>query len=73
MPPSGLSVLVASVARAVPPTKGLVYGSSNLLTVSRELNTRVVGDVPEDVNSDGVVDVLDLAIVASYFGQGVPI
>ena len=43
----------------------------DLEAVARKLNSRSDGEVREDINHDGIVDVADLAIVARYFGQPV--
>ena len=40
----------------------------DLLAISRKLNTLPGGDALKDINNDGTVDVLDLAIAAQYFG-----
>ena len=41
----------------------------DLKEVSRKLNTSTTRRIREDINHDGVVDVVDLAIVARHFGQ----
>ena len=46
-----------------------IIDHQDLLAVTQKLNTRPVGDVREDINRDGIVDVTDMAIIAQFFGQ----
>ena len=43
--------------------------SADLRAIAIKIGTTVIGEVKEDVNGDGSVDVLDLAGAASHFGQ----
>ena len=45
----------------------------DLKLIARKLNAHPAGVIREDVNRDGIVDVVDLAIVAWHFGQDVRI
>ena len=71
--PGSITINIVSIEEILDFDRDGSIDHLDLLAVSRKLNTRAVGDVPEDVNGDGVVDVLDLAIVASYFGRDVPV
>ena len=43
--------------------------TADLLAILRRFNTRHGAAVPEDINHDGIIDVLDLVLVARYFGE----
>ena len=43
----------------------------DLVAVATRLNTAVAPGEREDINHDGAIDVLDLAIVARYLGEDV--
>ena len=50
-----------------------VVDHRGLMVMAAKLNTYPAGKSREDINHDGLIDVLDLAIVAQYFGQRVEI
>ena len=68
--PGSVTINIVSIEEILDLERDGSIDHLDLLAISRKLNT--VGGVPEDVNGDGVVDVLDLAVVASYFGREVP-
>ena len=45
----------------------------DLQAIARKLNTHPASGMDEDVNQDGTIDVLDLAIAARFLGQEVQI
>lgn len=48
---------------------GWIINISDLVTVGSHLGEKPLNDIKADVNQDGIVDILDLIIVAKHFGE----
>ena len=48
-----------------------IVDQRDLMAVNRRLDTPAAPGEPEDVNRDGIIDVLDVAVIARFLGLGV--
>ena len=70
--PGGMTISAVPIKASADVNRDLVVDRHDLMAVVRNMGSRPVSPVREDINHDGRIDVLDLAIVARYLGEEVP-
>ena len=69
--PGSVTINVVSIQQLADINGSGTIDGPDLTAVTTKLNSEPAPGAPEDINRDGEIDVLDVAIVARYFGQEV--
>ncbi len=70
--PGTATINLLPIQESADVSKNRKVDNPDLLAIVAKLGSRATAGDPEDVNHDGVIDVLDLALVARHVGQEVP-
>ena len=69
--PGGVTINIVPIQASADVNGDGIVDRGDLAAVTRKLGTHPAGRARENINHDGAIDIIDLTIIAQYFGQRV--